>query len=277
MQADGTKSGEQIIRTAGFSAWQLLPTSGSRVRQVHTSKADAHYLAVDTVAYSYNEANGQLTFSGGKLDASLSGTFTLETIDGNGMTLRGPVFAGTEGAAYGLYLFERMPEKEMLRLETIWDDRQLEMIPVQATPIELETFLSMVKAKIWTYRAAYPLHEDGSLGALMVQSGVPHYEHFFFEPNGAFGGEYYNKENPDEFFWGTYCDMRYNDNFLHIEGAVLESLRNVFLLWSVNEDEMVCVGFPTEEIREADPVAVRAFYYFRRTGVVNQNGGTDIL
>ena len=262
--ADGSKGPELLIRTAGAPKIEFVILDDTRVRQYLTAGADLNYMAVDTVGYAYNGQTGELAFSGGKMSESLSSAFTVKSVDGNTMTCSGPVFSGNVEAKGGLYIFERLTDSNVSSLESMWHDKQVEAAPIVVTPIAKEDFMDNLRSKVWLYKEVCGVHEDGTLGESIIPGGTTGREALFAD-NGCRimevvlgeGNAFVEQNDLSTFLYGNLYA-----NSLHFSSVGFEALQNIFRLSTISDKTMECIGWPTAQLQQADPKAVRALYRF---------------
>ena len=260
--ADGSTGENLLMYIVGYSSKSFTIADNEYVRQYHISDADPSYFAVDKVAYAYDEKDGTLTFSGGKLPDSMNETFTVLSIDGDEMRCRGKVFL-TPDAVSGLYVFKRMGEEALASLSTVWQNEQWRFVPVMVNTISQEQFTRLFEDSGWTETGVYDMYEDGTVGDENKFYNVAGFtsSKFYVNETGQLT-EYLNYNYNPTLLETNTAKYSYDNNRIQFINAKHGDLSKVFYVLSIDENEIRLIGMPWMSSNE--PGVVRSVYVFER-------------
>ena len=261
--ADGTTSGNLLTEVTGYSSTVITVVDESHVRQYHRSDADLQYLSVDTVSYAYDESNGSLAFSGGKLSFSQDKTFTVKSIDDNELRCEGPASFGNASAVKSVYVFKRMSNEDLERLKNIWTDENEIYVPLMSEDIDGSMFLQLFEKAGWAETGVYNLYEDGTIGTqnqLYLVDGFTSSQ-FHVDEAGRLT-EYLHFDSTPSLYETNEGTFGYSKKELRFMNVRHDDLKKIFRLLSIDEKEMRCVGWPWMKYNETG--VVRSVYVFER-------------
>lgn len=263
--ADGS-TGENILTDiVGYSIKSFTIVDNEYVRQYHMSNANLNYLSVDKVAYAYDERDGSLTFSGGKLSSSLNETFTVLSIEGDEMRCRGKVFSKqwAPDAVSGLYVFKRMDEEALTSLSNIWQNEQWRFVPVMVNPIDNNQFTQLFEHGGWMEMGVYNMYEDGTVSEENELYNVDGFtsSKFYVDETGQLT-EYLNYDSNPSLLETNMAKFGYGFNKIQFTNTKHDDLGKIFYVLSIDENEIRFIGMPWMKNNEAG--VVRSVYVFER-------------
>ena len=262
--ADGSTSGNLLTEMTGYVSRSFTVVDEGCVREFHFSDAYPHYFSVDTVSYAYDESVGSLTFSGGKLSFSLNKTFTVLSIGEDELRCEGSVAFGNASAEKGLYVFKRRSVETQETMDAFWQDRQMRWVPLMIDKIDGDAFCQLFEKSGWSETGVYDLYEDGSVGTKNLFDGADGFiNSMFYVDEGGKLTEYLLYDHKPSFYETNDATYSFSTGYLDFKDVRHDDLRKVFRVISIDEKEMICVGWPWLTEHHA-PGAVRSVYVFER-------------
>ena len=271
--ADGSTGKEILSGIEGYVNRSFSIVDDKLVREYHSSIADLSYFAVDTVAYTYHESDGTLSFKDGKLNTSLNESFTVLSIEGDEMCCRGKVFSEkwAPDAVSGIYIFRRMTAEEIEARSAIWQDEQWRVVPVKTAPIDQARFEELFRNSGWTETGVYNVYEDGTVSEQNLFYVVTGFTSSKIHVDEAgLVTEYLNYNYDPSILETNETKYSFGPHGISFENARHDDLHKIICVLSINDKEMHCIGWTW--MKDNEPGAVRSVYIFERVSddVVSQ-------
>ena len=137
-------------------------------------------------------------------------------------------------------------------------------VPLMIDKIDGDAFSQLFEKSGWSETGVYDLYEDGSIGTKNLFDGADGFiNSMFYVDEGGKLTEYLLYDHKPSFYETNDATYSFSTGYLDFKDVRHDDLRKVFRVISIDEKEMICVGWPWLTEHHA-PGAVRSIYVFER-------------